>query len=98
VVFLKRDHPLIQNVVAYWQGRHHEQYATSIRQDVSDVYGMHVVARVAQSGSPRGLAPEKRILDDLRSDAALTVSLLGLAPEDHVLLMRLGGKYGRAAA
>jgi hypothetical protein len=34
----------------------------------------------------------------MRTDAALTVSMLGLVPEDHVLLTRLGGKYGRAAA
>jgi hypothetical protein len=97
-VFLKLDHPVIQNVIAYWQGRYHEQYAVSIRQDVLDVYGMHVAARVAHSESLRGLVPEKRILEDMRTDAALTVSMLGLVPEDHVLLTRLGGKYGRAAA
>jgi hypothetical protein len=97
-VFLKLDHPVVQNVIAYWQGRYHEQYAVPIRQDVLDVYGMHVAARVAHSESLRGLVPEKRILEDMRTDAALTVSMLGLVPEDHVLLTRLGGKYGRAAA
>jgi hypothetical protein len=97
-VFLKLDHPVIQNVITYWQGRYHEQYAASIRQDVLDVYGMHVVARVAHSESLRGLVPEKRILEDMRNDSALTMSMLGLVPEDHVLLTRLGGKYGRAAA
>ena len=97
-VFLKLDHPVIQNVIAYWQGRYHEQYATAIRQDVLAVYGMHVAARVAHSESLRGLVPEKRILEDMRTDAALTVSMLGLVAEDHVLLTRLGGKYGKAAA
>jgi hypothetical protein len=97
-VLLKLDHPVIQNVIAYWQGRYHEQYAASIRQDVLDVYGTHVAARVAHSESLRGLVPEKRILEDMRTDAALTVSMLGLVAEDHVLLTRLGGKYGRAAA
>jgi hypothetical protein len=51
-------------VIAYWQGRYHEQYAVSIRQDVLDVYGMHVAARVAHSESLRGLVPEKRILEE----------------------------------
>jgi hypothetical protein len=59
---------------------------------------MLVAARVAHSESLRGLVPEKRILEDMRTDAALTVSMLGLVPEDRVLLTRLGGKYGRAAA
>jgi hypothetical protein len=98
VVLLRVDHPVIQNVVAYWQSRYHDQYASSIRQDVLDVYGTHLAARIAHSESLRGLVAEKRIVEDLRSDAALTMSLLGLIPEDHVLMTKLGGKYGRAAA
>lgn len=97
-VLLRVDHPVIQNVVAYWQSRYHDQHAVSIRQDVLDVYGTHLAARVAHSESLRGLVAEKRIIEDLRSDAALTMSLLGLIPEDHVLMTKLGGKYGRAAA
>lgn len=97
-VLLKVDHPVIQNVISYWQSRYHDQYATSIRQDVLDVYGTHVVARIAHSESLRGVVTEKSIIEDLRSDAALTMSVLGLIPEDHVLMTKLGGKYGRAAS
>jgi hypothetical protein len=94
-VLLKLGHPVIQNVIAYWQTRYHDQFAMPIRQEVLDVYGMHVAARVAHSESLRGIVAEKRIIEDLRSDAALTMSVLGLVPEDHVLMTKLGGKYGQ---
>lgn len=91
---ISEGYALVQNVIAYWQSRYHDQYAASIRQDVLDVYGTHVAARVAHSESLRGLVTEKQIIEDLRSDAALTISVLGLIPEDHVLMTKLGGKTG----
>ena len=53
------------------------------------------LAKVAHSEHLKGLLPTKFIEEDLRTEAALTMSLLGLIAEEAVIATRVGGKYGK---
>jgi hypothetical protein len=41
------------------------------------------------------LIPSQVVERSLRSDEALTMSLLGLMAEDHLISTRVGGKYSK---
>jgi hypothetical protein len=51
------------------------------------------VAKVAHSEQLKALLPSKTVDDDLRSEAALTMALIGLVAEEAVIVPRVGGKY-----
>ena len=50
-------------------------------------------ARAPTIGYLKGIIPAEAVDKNLRSEAALTMSLLGLIGEEAVLAPRLGGKY-----
>lgn len=95
VVLLNGEHPVIRQQVAYWSSQYPDHVAPDVEKDVLAVYGQIACARVAHSEKMRGLLPSPVVDDELRSDAALTMSLLGLLAEEAVLAARLGAKYGR---
>ena len=94
-VLLNGDHPVLASVVWYWQNRYSHVLPEQIRQEIVETYAQIAVAKVAHSAQLRSVLPSSVIEDDLRSDASLTMSLLGLVAEDAVLAARLGGKFGR---
>ncbi len=95
VVLLNGDHPILTELVQYWQDRYPDHLSDAIRADVIDVYGTVAVAKIAHSERLKGLLPADVVETELRSDAALTMSLLGLMAEDHMIAARLGAKYGK---
>jgi hypothetical protein len=56
------------------------------------------VAKVAHSEYMKSVMPSSKVETELRSDAALTMALLGLIGEEAVIAPRIGGKFGRARA
>ena len=94
-VLLNIEHPVLLAEIEHWQSRYADHHAENIRQEVVRVYGELAVARVAHSEHLKGLLPSKVVDEDLRSEAALTMSLLGLLAEDAVIATRVGGRYGR---
>lgn len=98
VVLLNGDHPVIKNQIRYWTDQYADHLAPDVEREVLSVYGQIAVAKVAHSERLKGVIPSAIIDRDLRSDAALTMSLLGLVAEEQVVAARLGAKYGRRKA
>jgi hypothetical protein len=91
LVQLARDFPVIVEVKRYWSERYPDHLADEVAEAVESVYGEVMVARIAHSESlvsdPRwGRA---RVNDELRAPSALTMALLGLVSEDHLIATRL---------
>jgi hypothetical protein len=97
-VLIVADHPVLMAEIEHWQAQYPDQYAEEIAKDVAAVYGEFAVAKVAHSEYLKGTIPSKTVDDDLRSEAALTMALLGLIGEEAVIAPRIGGKYRRRRA
>jgi hypothetical protein len=95
VVLINVEHQVLRSVIEYWQSKYADHHADSIEADVIAVYGQIAVSKVAHSEHLKGILPADVIEKDLRSDAALTMSLLGLMAEDHLISTRIGGKYNK---
>jgi hypothetical protein len=97
-VLINQEHPVLLSQIEYWQSQFADHHAEGVREDVLRTYGEIAVAKVAHSEHMKGIIPSKRVEEELRSDGALTLALLGLIAEEAVLATRLGGKYRRRAA
>lgn len=98
VILLNVDHPVLAEQIRFWQSQYPEHHAEAISADVIDVYGQVAVAKVAHSEHLKGLLPAETIDRDFRSNAALTMALLGLVSEEDSILARVSGKYGKRIA
>lgn len=94
VVLLNRDHPVVIEEITYFQGQFPDHLAEEVAKDVIEAYGQIAVAKVAHSEHLRSLVASSAI-DEMRSDYALTMALLGLVAEEAFIAPRLGGKFGR---
>jgi hypothetical protein len=97
-VLLNVDHPVLEDEIAHWQAQYPDHLADQIGDEVIATYGEIAVAKVAHSEHMKSILPSSRVENDLRSEAALTMALLGLIGEEAVIAPRIGGKYGRARA
>ncbi len=94
-VLINTDHPVLRHVIEHWQSQYADHHAESIEQDVIAVYGEIAVSKIAHSEHLRGILPSNIIDKQLRSDESLTMGLLGLMAEDHLISTRVGGKYSK---
>lgn len=92
-VLLNQEHPVLRTQIEYWQSQFADHYAEAIEKDVIDVYGQIAVAKVAHSEHMKGILPSNIVENDLRSESALTMALLGLVGEEAVIGPRLAYKY-----
>jgi hypothetical protein len=97
-VLINVDHPVLEEEVAYWQSQYPDHLADDIAREVIATYGEIAVAKVAHSEHLKSVLPSSKVENDLRSEAALTMALLGLIGEEAVIAPRIGGKFGRRAA
>jgi hypothetical protein len=95
VVLLNIEHPVLRHVIEYWQLQYADHHSESIEKDVIDVYGQVAVSKVAHSEHLMGVLASRVVEESLRSDGALTMALLGLLAEDHLIATRIGGKYSK---
>lgn len=93
VVLLNVEHPVIRSVVEHWQSLYGDIHSEEIERDIIGVYGQVAVSKVAHSEHLKGILPSKTIEDELRSEYSLTMALLGLMAEDHMISSKIGGKY-----
>jgi hypothetical protein len=98
VVLINRDHPVVREEVEHWQGQFADHHAEEIEKDVVSVYGELAVAKIAHSEYMKSILPAQVVEDDFRSEAALTMALLGLIGEEAVIAPRIGGKYAKRKA
>lgn len=98
VVLLNIEHPVLVGEIEYWQSQYPDHVAEAVGKEVIETYGQNAVAKVAHSEHLKGILPSETVENDLRSDAALTMSLLGLIAEDAMLSTRVGGRFGKRRA
>lgn len=93
LVQLGRDFPAVVEVKKYWRDQYADHLGEDIDRIVEEVYGEVMVARIAHSEE---LASDPRwgrakLDTELRSPASLTMALLGLVSEDHLISARVAG-------
>jgi len=94
-VLLNGDHPMLEAEVHRWQSMYADHLTEQVKNEVLAVYGEIAVAKIAHSEHLQGLLTAHQIEKELRSPAALTMSLLGLMAEEAVISTRIGGKFGK---
>ncbi len=97
-VLLAVDHPVMEEEITHWQSQYADHLADNVSAEVLACYGEIAVAKVAHSEHLKSVLPTSTVENDLRSEAALTMALLGLIGEEAVIAPRIGGKFGRRAA
>ncbi len=97
-VLINIEHPVMEEEVAHWQAQYGDHLADQIAEEVIATYGEIAVAKVAHSEHLKSVLPSSTVERELRSEAALTMALLGLIGEEAVIAPRIGGKFGRRAA
>jgi hypothetical protein len=97
-VLINVDHPVLEDEIAHWQSQYADHLADQIGDEVISTYGEIAVAKVAHSEHLKAIMPSSKVEKDLRSEEALTMSLLGLIGEEAVIAPRIGGKFGRGRA
>ena len=95
VVLLNVEHPVLESQIERWQAMYPPHHADAIADEVMNVYGQIAVAKVAHSEHLKSILTSTVVEEDLRSNEALTMSLLGLVAEEAVLSTRIGGRFGR---
>ncbi len=95
VVLINPDHPVLKQQIDYWTSQYADHLAHDITKEVIDVYGQNAVAKVAHSEKLKGILPTEVVENELRSDHALTMGLLGLMAEESLIAARVGAKFGK---
>lgn len=97
LVQLARDFPAVVEVKKYWREQFAEYHGDQIDGVIEEVYGEVMVARLAHSESLASHPAwgRAKVDRDLRSSTALTMAVLGLLSEDHVISARLAVLLGK---
>jgi hypothetical protein len=95
VVLINAGHPVLVEAVRHWQELYGDLHADDVREEVLRVYGEVAVAKVAHSEHLKAHLPAHKIEEELRSEAALTMALLGLISEEAVIGPRLRTRFAR---
>lgn len=97
VVLLNSDHPMIDMQIKYWQSQYAEHHADAVAQAVRAEYGQMAVSKVAHSEHFKGIIPVQIVETDMRSEPALTMSLLGLIAEENDIQTKLDSLFRKGA-
>ncbi len=84
--------------MALFSGDYGPQHADGVKEIVHQAYGEVAVAKIAHSEYLKSLLPDHVVEDTLRCDEALTMSLLGLIAEEHLISDRLNKQFRRKKA
>jgi hypothetical protein len=93
-VIMNRDCPILLEAIKYHQQQYPDVYADEVAETVRNTYGEVAVCKVAHSQKLAKHVPAEDLDDLYRSEAALTVGLMGLLAEESLIAQRLG-KLGR---
>lgn len=93
MIQLAIDFPAIAEVIKYWTAQYPDHLSGQIVEIIKKVYGEVMVARLAHSEQLVRDASwgQAQVDAELRSQAALTMSLLGLLSEDQLIASRITG-------
>jgi hypothetical protein len=93
-VLMNRDCPILLEAIKHHQAQYPDIYAEEVEKIVRDTYGEVAVCKIAHSQKLAKFVPEQDLDEQYRSEAALTVGLMGLLAEESLIAQRLG-KLGR---
>jgi hypothetical protein len=93
-VLLNEESPFLIEAIRYHQEQYPEIYASEVDKIVRTTYGEVAVCKVAHSQKLIAQIAEEELDATYRSEASLTVSLMGLLAEESLIAQRLG-KLGR---
>lgn len=93
-VVINIEAPVVEESVAYHQEQYPELYAEEIAQIVRQVFGEVAACKIAHSQKLAKEISMEELDADYRSEAALTIALMGLMAEESIIATRLG-KFGR---
>ena len=96
-VVINVDSPVLQEIVEYHQGHYPDVYAEEVADSVRKVFGEVATCKIAHSQKLTKEIPEEQLDKDYRSEAALTIALMGLLAEESLIAQRLG-RLGRKRA
>jgi hypothetical protein len=91
---MNRDSPILVEAIKYHQGQYPDVYAPEVEDIVRNTYGEVAVCRIAHSQKLAKSVNEQDLDETYRSEAALTIGLMGLLAEDSLIAQRLA-KLGR---
>jgi len=98
VVLLNQDHPVVIAELDAFKDDYGPVHAEDVERIVKAVYGEVAVSKVAHSEHLKALIPSDVVEERLRSDYALTMSLLGLVAEENLVADRLQRSLGRGSS
>ena len=93
-VLMNRDCPILLEAIKYHQAQYPDIYAQDVEEIVKNTYGEVAVCKIAHSQKLVKYVPEQDLDDMYRTDAALTIALMGLLAEESLIAQRLG-RLGR---
>jgi hypothetical protein len=88
------DSEILQQSVEYHQRQYPDVYAEEVAKEVRQAFGEIAACKVAHSQKLRKLVPQQELDADYRSEASLTLALMGLMAEEAVIAQRLA-RLGR---
>jgi hypothetical protein len=93
-VLMNADSPILLEAIKYHQAQYPDVYADEVADIVRNTYGEVAVCKVAHSQKLAKHVNEQELDETYRSEAALTVGLMGLLAEESLIAQRLG-RLGR---
>jgi hypothetical protein len=93
-VLMNKDAPILLEAIKYHQSQYPDVFAVDVDKIVKETYGEVAVCKIAHSQKLVAHVAEEDLDSNYRSEAALTVGLMGLLAEESLIAQRLG-KLGR---
>ncbi len=94
-VLINVESHVLLEIVRYHQSQYPDVFAEEVAETVRKVFGEIAACKIAHSQKLTRIVPEEELDKDYRSEAALTVGLMGLLAEEAVIAQRLGKVVGR---
>jgi hypothetical protein len=94
-VLINIDSPILHEVVKHHQEQYPDVFSEEVEKTIYQVFGEVAACKIAHSQKLVGAKIVQEALDqEYRSEAALTIALMGLMAEESLIAVRLG-KLGR---
>lgn len=95
-VLINVESHVLNEIIRYHQSAYPDVFAEEVADVVRKVFGEVAACKIAHSQKLVRILPEEELDKDYRSEAALTVGLMGLLAEEAVIAQRLSKKIGKA--
>jgi hypothetical protein len=88
-VLMNREAPLLLEAIRHHQEQYADVFSTEVEEIVKTAYGEVAVCKIAHSQKLTARVSDEELDERYRSEAALTISLMGLLAEESLIAQRL---------